>query len=45
MAVGFQFYYVSLLLVRIKSELIESRLRALSRAAMASAATPAPAAQ
>jgi heme exporter protein C len=45
MAVGFQFYYVSLLLVRIKSELIEARLRALGRAAMASSVAPAPAAQ
>jgi len=45
MAVGFQFYYVSLLLVRIKSELIEARLRALGRAAMASSAAPVPAAQ
>jgi heme exporter protein C len=45
MAVGFQLYYVSLLLVRIKSELIEARLRALGRAAMASSAAPAPAAQ
>ena len=45
MALGFKLYYVSLLLVRIKSELIETRLRALGRAAMASSAAPAPAAQ
>jgi heme exporter protein C len=37
MALGFKLYYVSLLLVRIKSELIEARLRALNRVAMASA--------
>ncbi len=41
MALGFTFYYVSLLLVRMKSELIEARLRALGRAAMASSAAPA----
>ena len=40
MALGFTFYYVSLLLVRMKSELIEARLRAYSRAAVA-AAVPA----
>jgi hypothetical protein len=45
MAVGFKLYYVSLLLIRIKSELIEARLRALGRAAMTSAAASAPVAQ
>jgi heme exporter protein C len=45
MAVGFKLYYVSLLLIRIKSELIEARLRALGRAAMTSAPAPAPVAQ
>jgi heme exporter protein C len=36
MGLGFTFYYVSLLLIRIKCELIEARVRALGRAAMAS---------
>jgi len=38
MALGFKLYYVSLLLVRMKSELIDARLRALGRAATAAAA-------
>jgi heme exporter protein C len=41
MAVGFTFYYVSLLLVRMKCELIEARVRALGRAAMASSSSSA----
>ena len=45
MALGFKLYYVSLLLVRIKNELIEARLRALGRAATAATAAPAQAVQ
>jgi hypothetical protein len=34
MGLGFTFYYLSLLLIRMKSELVAARIRALHRIAM-----------